>query len=175
MVRAVDGVSFGIERGELVGYLGPNGAGKSTTIKMLTGILVPTAGEVPVDGRVPWRQRREHVAHIGVVFGQRTSLWWDLPVVESFDLLRHIYHVPDDASRETWRCLTKCWSLASSSTRRCASSPWGSGCAATWRPRCCTIRAAFPRRAHHRAGCGGQGTHPRVHRRSTASVARRLS
>ena len=92
----VDGVSFDIARGELVGYLGPNGAGKSTTIKILTGILVPTGGEVRVDGRVPWQQRREHVAHIGVVFGQRTSLWWDLPVVESFDLLRHIYHVPDD-------------------------------------------------------------------------------
>ncbi len=96
IVRAVDGVSFDIARGELVGYLGPNGAGKSTTIKMLTGILVPTGGDVQVDGRVPWRQRREHVAHIGVVFGQRTSLWWDLPVIESFDLLRHIYRVPED-------------------------------------------------------------------------------
>ncbi len=94
LVRAVDGVSFDIGRGELVGYLGPNGAGKSTTIKILTGILVPTAGEVRVDGRVPWRERRQHVAHIGVVFGQRTSLWWDLPVIESFDLLRHIYRVP---------------------------------------------------------------------------------
>jgi len=95
VVRAVDGISFGIAAGELVGYLGPNGAGKSTTIKILTGILVPTGGEVRVDGRVPWQQRREHVAHIGVVFGQRTSLWWDLPVIESFDLLRRIYHVPD--------------------------------------------------------------------------------
>ena len=96
VVRAVDGVSFDIARGELVGYLGPNGAGKSTTIKILTGILVPTGGVARVDGRVPWQQRREHVAHIGVVFGQRTSLWWDLPVVESFDLLRHIYRVPED-------------------------------------------------------------------------------
>lgn len=99
VVRAVDGVSFDIARGELVGYLGPNGAGKSTTIKILTGILVPTGGVVQVDGRVPWQQRREHVAHIGVVFGQRTSLWWDLPVVESFDLLRHIYRVPEDRFR----------------------------------------------------------------------------
>jgi ABC-2 type transport system ATP-binding protein len=102
VVRAVDGVSFDIARGELVGYLGPNGAGKSTTIKILTGILVPTGGEVRVGdgrGRVPWQQRREHVAHIGVVFGQRTSLWWDLPVVESFDLLRHIYRVPEDRFR----------------------------------------------------------------------------
>ena len=93
-MRAVDGVSFTMARGELVGYLGPNGAGKSTTIKMLTGILVPTAGTVTVDGRVPWRERAQHVAHIGVVFGQRNALWWDLPVIESFDLLRHIYRVP---------------------------------------------------------------------------------
>ena len=102
VIRAVDGVSFDIARGELVGYLGPNGAGKSTTIKILTGILVPTGGEVRVGdgrGRVPWQERREHVAHIGVVFGQRTSLWWDLPVIESFDLLRHIYRVPQDRFR----------------------------------------------------------------------------
>jgi ABC-2 type transport system ATP-binding protein len=90
----VDGVSFSIERGELVGYLGPNGAGKSTTIKMLTGILVPTAGEVFVNGHVPWKERKEYVARIGAVFGQRNTLWWDLPVIESFDLLRHIYHIP---------------------------------------------------------------------------------
>lgn len=98
-VAAVDGVSFDIGRGELVGYLGPNGAGKSTTIKILTGILVPTAGVVQVDGRTPWEERRSHVQRIGVVFGQRTSLWWDLPAVESFDLLRYIYHVPADRFR----------------------------------------------------------------------------
>ncbi len=96
IVRAIDGISFHIARGEIVGYLGPNGAGKSTTIKILTGILVPTAGEVVVDGRVPWRQRIEHVRRIGVVFGQRTNLWWDLPVIESLELLRHIYRVPPD-------------------------------------------------------------------------------
>jgi ABC-2 type transport system ATP-binding protein len=95
-VRAVDGVTFGIQAGELVGYLGPNGAGKSTTIKMLTGILVPTRGEVIVDGRVPWQQRVDHARHIGVVFGQRTNLWWDLPVIESLDLLRYVYRVPGD-------------------------------------------------------------------------------
>src|SRR3990172_105959 len=78
IVRAVDGVTFAIEAGELVGYLGPNGAGKSTTIKMLTGILVPTHGEVIVDGRVPWKQSVDHARGIGVVFGQRTNLWWDL-------------------------------------------------------------------------------------------------
>jgi ABC-2 type transport system ATP-binding protein len=93
-VRALDGVSFSIERGELVGYIGPNGAGKSTTVKTLSGILVPDAGRCEVAGRVPWKQRIAHVAEIGVVFGQRTQLWWDLPVVESFELLRDIYRVP---------------------------------------------------------------------------------
>lgn len=93
-VRAVDHVSFAIEAGEMVGYLGPNGAGKSTTLKMLTGILAPTSGRMSIDGRDPQRQRIEHVRRIGVVFGQRTQLWWDLPVIESFELLRHIYRMP---------------------------------------------------------------------------------
>jgi ABC-2 type transport system ATP-binding protein len=93
-VRALDGVSFSIEPGELVGYIGPNGAGKSTTVKALAGIVVPDAGRCEVAGRVPWKQRIAHVAEIGVVFGQRTQLWWDLPVIESFDLLRDIYRVP---------------------------------------------------------------------------------
>ncbi|MEW6524015.1 MAG: ATP-binding cassette domain-containing protein [Bacillota bacterium] len=91
---AVDHISFSIEEGELVGYVGPNGAGKSTTIKMLTGVLVPTAGRVEVKGVVPYRERIWHTQHMGVVFGQRTQLWWDLPVIESFQLLRHIYRVP---------------------------------------------------------------------------------
>jgi ABC-2 type transport system ATP-binding protein len=99
----VDGVSFSVARGELIGYLGPNGAGKSTTIKMLTGILVPTSGKVTVDGRVPWKERMEHARHIGVVFGQRTNLWWDLPVIESLDLLRHIYRVPADRYQHNLR------------------------------------------------------------------------
>jgi ABC-2 type transport system ATP-binding protein len=93
-VRALDGVSFSIEPGELVGYIGPNGAGKSTTVKALAGIVVPDAGRCEVAGRVPWKQRIAHVAQIGVVFGQRTQLWWDLPVIESFELLRDIYRVP---------------------------------------------------------------------------------
>ncbi len=93
-VRAVDGISFAIAPGEMVGYIGPNGAGKSTTIKMLTGILVPSAGAATVDGLVPWRQRKTLARRIGVVFGQRTQLWWDLPLVESLELLRHIYRVP---------------------------------------------------------------------------------
>ncbi len=94
LVRAVDGISFEVRPGELVGYIGPNGAGKSTTIKMLTGLLVPSGGEMSVQGRVPWRERQAHVAHIGAVFGQRTTLWWDLPVIESFDLLQYIYKIP---------------------------------------------------------------------------------
>lgn len=93
-VRALDGVSFSLEPGELVGYIGPNGAGKSTTVKILGGILVPDAGRCHVLGRVPWRERIAHVRDIGVVFGQRTQLWWDLPVIESFDLLRDIYRLP---------------------------------------------------------------------------------
>jgi ABC-2 type transport system ATP-binding protein len=93
-VDALDGVGFSIEEGELVGYIGPNGAGKSTTVKVLAGILVPDSGRCEVLGRVPWRERIEHVARIGVVFGQRTQLWWDLPVIESFELLREIYRVP---------------------------------------------------------------------------------
>lgn len=93
-VDALDGVSFSMERGELVGYIGPNGAGKSTTVKCLAGILVPDGGRVEVLGRVPWKERVAHVARIGVVFGQRTQLWWDLPVIDSFELLRDIYRVP---------------------------------------------------------------------------------
>jgi ABC-2 type transport system ATP-binding protein len=92
-VAAVDRIGFSIERGEMVGYIGPNGAGKSTTIKMLTGILVPTSGEIRINGFVPFRQRRQYVKTIGVVFGQRTQLWWDIAVIESFKLLRRIYDV----------------------------------------------------------------------------------
>jgi len=98
-VSAVEGVSFTVQPGEMVGYIGPNGAGKSTTIKMLTGILNPTAGEATVDGLVPWRQRKRLAGRIGVVFGQRTQLWWDLPLIDSLDLLRHVYRVPADRFR----------------------------------------------------------------------------
>jgi ABC-2 type transport system ATP-binding protein len=95
-VEALSGVSFQLERGELVGLIGPNGAGKSTTIKILSGILEPSAGRCEVGGLVPWRQRVRHVARIGVVFGQRSQLWWDLPVIDGFDLLRDIYSVPQE-------------------------------------------------------------------------------
>jgi ABC-2 type transport system ATP-binding protein len=93
VVRAVDGISFDVTAGEIVGYIGPNGAGKSTTIKMLTGILVPTGGTVRVDGLDPQRSRTELAMRIGVVFGQRNQLWWDLPLRDSFELLRHVYRV----------------------------------------------------------------------------------
>lgn len=99
-VRAVDGISFTVQSGELVGYLGPNGAGKSTTIKMLTGLLVPSGGTLLVNGHVPWRERERYVAQIGAVFGQRTTLWWDLPVIESLELLQFIYRIPADRFRQ---------------------------------------------------------------------------
>src|SRR5262245_24337010 len=98
-VRALDRVSFSISRGELVGYIGPNGAGKSTTVKILSGILVPDSGRVSVMERTPWIDRVNYVRRIGVVFGQRTQLWWDLPVIESFELLRDIYSIPPDRYR----------------------------------------------------------------------------
>ncbi len=98
-VRAVDGVSFRVEPGELVGYIGPNGAGKSTTIKMMTGILVPTSGTVEVAGVTPWRDREKNSLQIGVVFGQRSQLWWDLPLVESFKLIAKLYRISEPMYR----------------------------------------------------------------------------
>jgi ABC-2 type transport system ATP-binding protein len=99
VVTAVNGISFRVDRGELLGYLGPNGAGKSTTIKMLTGILVPTGGHISVAGLEPSRKRIELAHRIGAMFGQRIQLWWDLPLRDSFELLRHIYRVPADRHR----------------------------------------------------------------------------
>jgi ABC-2 type transport system ATP-binding protein len=111
-VRALDGISFALDAGELVGYIGPNGAGKSTTVKVLAGILVPDAGRVEVMGRVPWKDRIAHVRRIGVVFGQRTQLWWDLPVVESLEMLRHIYKVPEADWRKSFDELVALLDLA---------------------------------------------------------------
>lgn len=96
IVRAVDNISMSIQQGEIVGYLGPNGAGKSTTIKMMTGILEPTGGEILVDGSVPYKNRSKNAQNIGVVFGQRSQLWWALPLVESFKILKDIYGVSDE-------------------------------------------------------------------------------
>jgi len=102
-ILAVDGIDFNIDAGEFIGYIGPNGAGKSTTIKMLAGILVPTSGEVKVDGLIPHLQRRENARKIGVVFGQRSQLWWDLPIPESYNLLRYIYGISKNDYEERIR------------------------------------------------------------------------
>lgn len=94
VIHALSDVSFTIQDGEMVGYIGPNGAGKSSTIKILSGILTPESGTCLVDGRIPWKNRTEHVRQIGVVFGQRSQLWWDVPVIDSFELLKDIYTIP---------------------------------------------------------------------------------
>ena len=93
-INAINNISFSINDGEMVGYIGPNGAGKSTTIKILSGILTPDSGTCLVNGQVPWKDRKEYVRQIGVVFGQRSQLWWDIPVVDSFELLQAIYSIP---------------------------------------------------------------------------------
>ena len=98
-IKALDDISFQIEEGEMVGYIGPNGAGKSSTIKVLSGILTPDVGHCSIDGRVPWKDRTAHVKEIGVVFGQRSQLWWDVPVIDSFELLRDIYKIPTQTYR----------------------------------------------------------------------------
>ena len=106
-LTALDQMTFSVEKGEILGYIGPNGAGKSTTVKLLCGILTPDGGSAAVDGRVPWKERREHARHIGVVFGQRSQLWWDVPVADSLALLKDIYRVPDKLYRENVERLTE--------------------------------------------------------------------
>ena len=106
-VTALDDVSFSIQDGETVGYIGPNGAGKSTTIKILSGILTPDSGECLIDGRVPWKNRIAHVSRIGVVFGQRSQLWWDVPVADSFELLKDIYSIPPEIYRRNKEEMTE--------------------------------------------------------------------
>ena len=111
-VKALDDVSFHIDEGEIVGYIGPNGAGKSTSIKVMSGILVPESGSCQIMGYTPWKQRRDYVRHIGVVFGQRTQLWWDVPIQDSYDLLQSIYKIPQKSYLQTREMLTETLGLA---------------------------------------------------------------
>ncbi len=105
--KAVDGITFNIEEGELVGYIGENGAGKSTTIKMLTGLLTPTSGNVIVNGLIPNEKRMQNNKNIGAIFGQKTQLWWDLPVIESFELIKKMYKIPEKDYKENLEKFTK--------------------------------------------------------------------
>lgn len=106
-IQALSDVSFTIQDGEMVGYIGPNGAGKSSTIKILSGILTPDSGSCVIDGRIPWKNRIEHVKQIGVVFGQRSQLWWDIPVIDSFELLKEIYAVSKASYQDKLEELTE--------------------------------------------------------------------
>ena len=110
-IHALNDVSFTINDGEIVGYIGPNGAGKSSTIKILSGILTPDSGTCLVDGRVPWKNRIQHVGQIGVVFGQRSQLWWDVPVIDSFELLKDIYSISEGTYRTNLDELTELLNL----------------------------------------------------------------
>jgi len=112
-IDALNGIGFSIEQGELVGLIGPNGAGKSTTVKIMSGILTPESGVCVVNGRVPWKQRMAHVADIGVVFGQRSQLWWDVPVGDSFSLLRDIYDIGENDFQIRLAELTEALDIAS--------------------------------------------------------------
>lgn len=111
IIQALDDINFTILDGEIVGYIGPNGAGKSSTIKILSGILTPEQGVCKVDGRIPWKNRMEHVRNIGVVFGQRSQLWWDVPVIDSFELLKDIYSIPTFTYQESLDELTQLLNL----------------------------------------------------------------
>ncbi len=111
--EAVKDISFSIEKGEMVGFIGPNGAGKSTTIKMLSGILYPDSGEICVDGFIPYKQRKHYVGKIGVVFGQKSQLQWDLPVIDSLELLKAVYSVPDEVYRKNLSRFTEMLDMGS--------------------------------------------------------------
>ncbi len=112
IVHALDNVNFSVEQGDIVGYIGPNGAGKSTTIKIMSGILNPTSGNCVIDGYVPWKDRKNYVKNIGVVFGQRSQLWWDVPVIESFELLKDIYKIDKKTYDENLELLTNTLNLS---------------------------------------------------------------
>jgi viologen exporter family transport system ATP-binding protein len=130
VVAAVDGIDVSVERGETLGYIGPNGAGKSTTLKMLTGVLYPSGGRVRVCGLEPVPQRTRLARRIGVVFGQRSQLWWDLPLRDSFALLRHVYGGRPRITPPAWLAAGGSWTWTRLSTCRCGSSRSGNACAA---------------------------------------------
>lgn len=111
-IRALDNVSFRIADGDIIGYIGPNGAGKSTTVKIMCGILTPDSGTCLVNGKIPWKERASHVRNIGVVFGQRSQLWWDVPVIDSFELLRDMYRIDDKLYRKNLDELTQLLDLS---------------------------------------------------------------
>lgn len=111
-IHALDQISFQIEDGETIGYIGPNGAGKSTSIKVLSGILTPDEGTCVVNGKIPWKDRISYVKDIGVVFGQRSQLWWDVPVIDSFELLRDIYSIPQAMYKNNLEELTELLNLS---------------------------------------------------------------
>jgi len=113
IVNALNQISFSVDQGELVGLIGPNGAGKSTTVKIMSGILTPDSGTCVISGRIPWKQRTSHVSNIGVVFGQRSQLWWDVPVGDSFSLLRDIYDISEADYRTRLAELTEAIDVAS--------------------------------------------------------------
>lgn len=113
IITAVDNISFEVEKGEILGFIGPNGAGKSTVIKMLTGILTPTSGECMINGQIPYKNRKEYVKEIGVVFGQRTQLWWDLALRETYAVLKEIYEVSDKDYKERMAFLNEVLDLES--------------------------------------------------------------
>ncbi|MBQ0098699.1 MAG: ATP-binding cassette domain-containing protein [Oscillospiraceae bacterium] len=113
IIKAVDGISFSVEKGEMLGFIGPNGAGKSTVIKMLTGILTPTSGICRINGQIPQENRKKYVKEIGVVFGQRTQLWWDLALRETYAVLKEIYEVPDDMYKKRMTFLNEVLELDS--------------------------------------------------------------
>lgn len=113
IIKAVDGISFDVPKGEILGFLGPNGAGKSTVIKMLTGILMPTSGKCVINGQIPQENRKNYVKEIGVVFGQRTQLWWDLALRETYSVLKEIYEVPDDRFQKRMAFLNEVLELES--------------------------------------------------------------
>ena len=111
-IHALRDVDFTIDKGEMIGYIGPNGAGKSTTIKIMCGILTPDSGVCEINGRTPWKERLSHVRDIGVVFGQRSQLWWDVPVIDSFELIRDIYKVDENSYKQNLAEMTQLLDLA---------------------------------------------------------------